>query len=154
MNEEEKERLSNEYYRLQVFFTRASEKLVKEEDLYKYFAFSHCGLYAPYHASIYEIIGQGIGLTQQSSDAYLSRASVRVILPIDLRKINFQRIFEECFGNYGNCKEFVVRVLKNLKILDKDLTVNSVDDLFVKLSEYRIEPDVFREFKKSESGDK
>lgn len=148
------ERLKNEYYRLQVFFTRASEELVKKEELYRYFAFCHCGLYAPYHGSIYEVVGQGIGLTQKSSDAYLSRASIRIILPVDLREIDFEKIFKEHYGNYGNCTDFVIRVLNDLEILDKDLTINSVDDLFVNLSKYRIEPDVFRKLKRNESGGK
>jgi len=134
-----KKLLDDKHYYLQVFFERPDGEL-RDNINYKYVIFNHVGFYIPYNGIIYENVGQGLGFPQSSSDKYLPRNHVRIILPIDMRKMSekVHNIISKHVQQYSYCVPFVVNVLKDLEIIDKDKEIDSVDDLYFSLLEYRI----------------
>jgi len=142
-----KERFDKKHFLLAVFFERPNESQVKKDKRYNYIIFNHVGFHMPYFGSIYENVGDGLGVPQESSDIYLPPNHIKIILPIKLDK-NIKKIMEKNVDQYGYCVPFVINVLKDLKILPKSTKYKGVDDLFFALKKYRFNVDDVKKFNK------
>ena len=140
------ELLKKQHYYLQVFFQRPSEELLQDKR-YRYVIFSHVGIYAPYFGSIYEVTGQCLAIAQQSADIYLPKNCVRLILPISLvNEVKVRNILEKHLTQYTYCVPYVVNVLKDLKVLEKDYKADGVDELFLELQQkFRISTETIKD---------
>lgn len=131
------QRLADKHQLLQVFFERPSEELIKEDRRYRYIIFNHCGFYTPYWGTIFENVGVGLGMSQESSDKYLPKNSVRIITHVNLTK-DIYKIFEKNHGNYGNCFTYVARMLLNLGLIETMSEIMGVDDAYFALLKHRL----------------
>ena len=64
----DKQRFDQRHNLLAVFFKRPDNDQAKEDERYHYVIFTHVGFHMPYFGSIYENIGQGFGVPQESSN--------------------------------------------------------------------------------------
>ncbi len=147
------ELFKNKWNNLAVFFERPPLDLIEKTKEYNYVIFNHVGFHLPYYGSIYENVGQGLGVPQESADKYMPKNHVKIILPIKLTG-DVRKVMEKHIAQYGYCVPFVANVLKDLKILPKDAKYEGVDELYFALLKYRFSTNQVKEFYKKGEGKK
>ena len=130
----------------------APPELVRMDKRYRYIIFNHVGFYASYFASIYEVVGTGIAYAEVSSDKYLPENCVRIILPIKLED-SVRDVLKKHMHSYGYCVPYVVNVLKDLDILEKDYKADGVDELYYTLYDYKFSTDFVKSHMNKEGVD-
>lgn len=138
---------------LQVFFERPSDELVESNEAFEHVVFSHCGLYAPLNALILELVPpSGIGISERSSDKYLPDNCVRIITDVELDEIDILDLHDQYKGNYTKGVDFVNQILEEVGVItsEEKEEIEHADDLFMTLSDLKIEPHDAAEYFRAE----